>query len=76
LLKAAPTMYKSEGSLVTIAGAVPNLSRPPPGCRFHPRCPIARPICRVEPAPRLDPVAGSPNHRSACHFASEVPNLP
>ncbi|HEY6238863.1 MAG TPA: peptide ABC transporter ATP-binding protein, partial [Thermoplasmata archaeon] len=46
------------------------------GCRFHPRCPIARPICRVEPAPGLDLVEGPGNHRSACHFASEVPMMP
>ena len=43
LLGAAPTRYKSEGALRSIPGSVPNLSRPPPGCRFHPRCPIARP---------------------------------
>jgi peptide/nickel transport system ATP-binding protein len=76
LLKAAPTRYKSEGPLATIAGGVPNLSRPPPGCRFHPRCPIAGPVCRVEPAPGLDLVDGPGNHRSACHFASEVPMMP
>jgi peptide/nickel transport system ATP-binding protein len=74
LLRAAPTRYKSDGPLLTIAGAVPNLSRPPPGCRFHPRCPIAKPVCRVEPAPRLDPVG--PDHRSACHFPGEVAGIP
>ena len=34
LLRAAPTRYKSDGPLLSIAGNVPNLNRPPPGCRF------------------------------------------
>jgi peptide/nickel transport system ATP-binding protein len=76
LLRAAPTRYKSDGPLLTIAGGVPNLSRPPPGCRFHPRCPIARPVCRADPAPPLLPVGSDGNHRSACHFAAEVAGLP
>jgi oligopeptide transport system ATP-binding protein len=36
----------------TIKGEVPSAQRPPPGCRFHPRCPHAMPICR-EQAPQL-----------------------
>ncbi len=77
LLKAAPTRYKTDGPLLSIAGSVPNLSRPPPGCRFHPRCPIARPQCTVEPGPPLAPVAGAaPNHKSACYFPEEVPGIP
>ena len=76
LLRAAPTRYKTDGPLLSIAGNVPNLSRPPPGCRFHPRCPIARPVCRVDPSPELLPAEGaSPTHKSACHFAKEVPGM-
>ncbi|HKV90628.1 MAG TPA: ABC transporter ATP-binding protein, partial [Thermoplasmata archaeon] len=81
LLRAAPNQYKTEGSLRSIAGNVPNLARPPPGCRFHPRCPLARPVCRGE-APPLAPVEGvrtEPDarpHASACYFQSEVPALP
>jgi peptide/nickel transport system ATP-binding protein len=80
LLKAAPSTYKSDGPLSSIAGSVPNLSRPPSGCRFHPRCPLAQPICRVDPPPLapVDPgVAADADgvHRSACYFAKEVPNL-
>jgi len=77
LLRAAPTRYKSDGPLLSIPGNVPNLNRPPPGCRFHPRCPIARPVCKVEPGPPLLGVAGaSATHTSACHFAAEVPQIP
>ncbi|MGA8542769.1 MAG: ABC transporter ATP-binding protein [Thermoplasmata archaeon] len=77
LLRAAPTRYKSEGPLRSIPGNVPNLSRPPPGCRFHPRCPIARPECRVPPGPPLAKVEhGSENHASACYFPDEVAGIP
>ncbi|HUN46248.1 MAG TPA: oligopeptide/dipeptide ABC transporter ATP-binding protein, partial [Stellaceae bacterium] len=41
----------------------PNPLAPPPGCRFHPRCPFAGPECRVE-----EPVlrALAPGHLAAC----------
>ncbi|MEW5933691.1 MAG: oligopeptide/dipeptide ABC transporter ATP-binding protein [Bacillota bacterium] len=32
-------------------GSVPNLLRPPPGCRFHPRCAEAEEICTRERPP-------------------------
>jgi peptide/nickel transport system ATP-binding protein len=78
LLRAAPSRYKSEGPLNSIAGAVPNLSHLPLGCTFHPRCPLVRPVCRVDPSPPLTPQdpTGKSSHRSACHFASEVAGLP
>jgi peptide/nickel transport system ATP-binding protein len=81
LLRAAPNRYKSEGPLSAMAGSVPNLSRLPTGCRFHPRCPLVQPVCR-EKMPTLDPVEAGPAtpgvdaHASACFFQKEVPNLP
>ncbi|MCU0272489.1 MAG: ABC transporter ATP-binding protein [Acidimicrobiales bacterium] len=57
--------------LVPIAGAPPSLLRLPPGCAFHPRCPLARPACR-ESVPELRSVDGATAHASACHFAEEV----
>jgi peptide/nickel transport system ATP-binding protein len=44
-------------------GAPPNLAEPPPGCRFHPRCPLAMARCR-EHSPPL--VAVGPARRVAC----------
>ncbi len=44
-------------------GAPPNLANPPPGCRFHPRCPRASDICRRETPPMTWLAAG---HRAAC----------
>jgi oligopeptide transport system ATP-binding protein len=43
---------EAERAHVIITGEVPSAQRPPPGCRFHPRCPHAMPICR-EQAPQL-----------------------
>ncbi|MFF4258355.1 ABC transporter ATP-binding protein [Streptomyces sp. NPDC001663] len=35
-------------------GEPPDLVHPPSGCRFHPRCPLARPACSTEPPPRVE----------------------
>jgi oligopeptide transport system ATP-binding protein len=43
---------EAEREHATIQGEVPSAQRPPPGCRFHPRCPHAMPVCR-EQAPEL-----------------------
>jgi oligopeptide/dipeptide ABC transporter ATP-binding protein len=50
-----------------LPGDPPSPMAVPPGCRFHPRCPIAEPRCRTEP-PRLR--ALGPGRRVACHLAS------
>jgi peptide/nickel transport system ATP-binding protein len=52
-----------------LSGTPPNLADPPPGCRFHPRCPRATDICRRE-VPPLEPLA--PGHRVACFHPEPV----
>jgi oligopeptide/dipeptide ABC transporter ATP-binding protein len=59
----------SNGRLGAIGGTMPGLAALPPGCRFHPRCPVAEPRCRVE-MPRLGPLR--PEHDVACHVARPV----
>jgi len=52
LLNSVPNINLAEsGALQTMHGAPPNLLNPPPGCRFHPRCPHAMERCRVEEPP-------------------------
>ena len=46
-----------------LEGSPPNLADPPPGCRFHPRCPIAMAVCGQQ-TPPMETVA--PGHRVAC----------
>jgi oligopeptide/dipeptide ABC transporter ATP-binding protein len=47
-----------------IRGEVPNPASPPPGCPFHPRCPLAEELCRRERPALLEL---QPEHEAACH---------
>jgi len=50
LMGSLPRMNKKEGRLKTIFGTVPNLIKPPKGCRFHERCPNSKKECQeIEP---------------------------
>lgn len=49
-------------------GEIPNPINPPPGCRFHPRCPIAvQGICDIE-EPELRGVDDAVDHAASCHL--------
>jgi oligopeptide transport system ATP-binding protein len=50
---------------IMLKGDVPNPIRPPQGCHFHPRCPIAEARCRTE-APALE--QNEDGHWVACHL--------
>ncbi len=67
LLSSLPRLVTGGGELRPIPGRPPSLLHPPPGCRFHLRCPYAMDVCRAEQPP-LDPVAGATAHRVACHL--------
>ena len=70
LLSAIPNHHPNERKTRTIlAGDVPSPLNPPSGCRFHPRCPIARQgHCDVE-EPELREL--KPDHFVACHYAED-----
>ena len=59
----------SKPRLRVIPGQVPDPTRFPAGCRFHPRCPLAVERCRTE-APALRDVGGG--HLARCHRAEEI----
>ena len=56
-----------------IPGAPPDLSAPPPGCRFAPRCQHADAVCRTQP--EMLPFPDRPEHRYACAHPGSVPLL-
>jgi peptide/nickel transport system ATP-binding protein len=67
-----PTLEHRKGG-VGVRGELPSARRPPSGCRFRTRCPIAQEICsEVEPPLRtpdgVGPVVGPDEHAVACHF--------
>jgi oligopeptide/dipeptide ABC transporter ATP-binding protein len=53
-----------------LQGEMPSALNPPPGCRFHTRCPYAVERCRIERPALLSDAAG---HATACHRVSELP---
>jgi peptide/nickel transport system ATP-binding protein len=56
-----------KGDFVGIPGLPPSLLNVPPGCVFHPRCPMAEARCRIEVPPLREIQPGT---WAACHFAS------
>ncbi len=52
LLSSVPSLREDKG-ITYIKGTPPSLINPPPGCRFHPRCPFAMDICRKEEPPLI-----------------------
>jgi len=65
LLRAFPDVHSGRRDLGTIPGSPPDLRTPPPGCRFHPRCPAAMDVCRAEVPPE---VTFGDRVRVACHL--------
>jgi len=67
LIASAPVPDPKERNLlkVEIVGEVPSVINPPPGCRFHPRCPYSEQKCSNE-EPVLESIG--PQRLAACHF--------
>jgi oligopeptide/dipeptide ABC transporter ATP-binding protein len=59
----------SRRSRIILPGDTPQAGSTPPGCPFHPRCPLAVDVCRTT-VPPLQAVA--PGRQAACHRAGEV----
>ncbi|HEX6763621.1 MAG TPA: ABC transporter ATP-binding protein [Gaiellaceae bacterium] len=71
LMGSLPRLDADLERLIQIPGQPPSLLRPPPGCRFHPRCAYVMEICRSK-EPRLLPVPDEPTHLQACHLDEET----
>ncbi|MET9430995.1 MULTISPECIES: ABC transporter ATP-binding protein [unclassified Streptomyces] len=69
LLDSIPRLTDKGRELYAIKGMPPSLLDIPPGCPFHPRCPRARDVCRIDEPP-LHEV--SDERGSACHFWKET----
>jgi oligopeptide/dipeptide ABC transporter ATP-binding protein len=71
LLSAVPVPDpRTARKRIILSGDVPSPVNPPPGCRFHTRCPLAEARCRVE-VPVMKEVA--PGHFAACHLREGTP---
>ncbi|MFZ4530692.1 MAG: ABC transporter ATP-binding protein [Alsobacter sp.] len=66
LLAAVPSAATPRGQLRGLAGVMPSLLQPPPGCRFASRCAVADPTCTAA-APAV--VVTGKDHRVACVLA-------
>jgi oligopeptide/dipeptide ABC transporter ATP-binding protein len=70
LIKSLPDL-KHRGVFNGIPGLAPALLRLPPGCTFHPRCPVATDICKQ----KTPPIEEKINDRMvACHHVSQIKN--
>jgi oligopeptide transport system ATP-binding protein len=73
LLSAIPTPTpKKNTDRIILTGDVPSPIRPPSGCHFHPRCPIANDKCKTD-VPSLAKVQG--DHQASCWRSSESASL-
>ena len=61
---ADPELEAARGQQI-IMGEIPSALRPPPGCRFHTRCPVAMDVCKTIDPPMRDLAAG---RAVACHL--------
>jgi oligopeptide transport system ATP-binding protein len=69
LLASVPRRDDERGRLAAIVGSPPNPTEVPPGCAFHPRCPLGQPAC-LDAVPDLRTVGAQ--HRAACLFAEQL----
>jgi oligopeptide/dipeptide ABC transporter ATP-binding protein len=57
---------------VLLTGELPSAANPPPGCRFHSRCPFRQPTRCADEVPALRVLEGFPGSQVACQFAEQI----
>ncbi len=69
LAQSFPDIHGKREMVASIPGNPPNLIQPPPGCKFHPRCPCVLDICRID-EPGLRDLGNG--HFAACHLNKDI----
>ena len=69
LLKCVLSIDQLRKKLKTVEGMVPSLLDPPSGCRFHPRCPNSKAICKRK-SPKIEEVERG--HMVSCWLTAEL----
>jgi oligopeptide/dipeptide ABC transporter ATP-binding protein len=70
LLSAIPHLDPdAEKTAIKLEGEIPSPINPPPGCKFHTRCPYAQDRCKAE-TPEWRQI--DDEHFVACHFSDEL----
>lgn len=69
LVSVFPDVKAPKQRMISIPGMPPDLLYPPPGCRFHPRCQYAMPICKKKEPPFEEVEEG---HFVACHLVQKA----
>ena len=78
LMSAVPVpdpVVEDRREQILLTGDLPSPSNPPPGCRFHTRCPWRQPTRCDDERPQLrvvDVAGATAGHRVACHWAEEI----
>ncbi len=65
LIKAFPSIKSAKTEMTSISGFPPDLLKPPPGCRFHPRCSYVMDVCKKEDP---EPTEVTKGYYVACHL--------
>lgn len=69
LLSAVPQIGKTSATdMIKLRGDIPSPASPPAGCHFHPRCPMAMPVCR-QTYPEASTLSAT--HTTHCHLYSQ-----
>lgn len=73
LIRSVPIPDPRNAKRFHPVGQIPSMTSKPKGCHFHPRCPLAEPLCR-EVAPQLSELLAG--HQVACHVRKRDMLLP
>ncbi len=72
LLGSLPRLDADVERLTQIPGQPPSLLMPPPGCRFHPRCPYVMDVCRTKEPALVPAISRDSRHLQACWLDEET----